>query len=102
MWKVKLPVAGGRAHRGHAVGEPVDPHLVLADPAAGDAGLPATLETLHLNFQGALLIALLIVVGLTARLGLQEVLERITGWTWAALALVGVALLASAKEEQRP
>lgn len=60
---------------------------------------PALLEglaRLSLNFQGALLIALLVVIAGTAALGLNRVLEQANGWTWASLALVILTLLVAA------
>jgi len=60
---------------------------------------PALLESLarlSLNLQGALLIALLVVIAGTAALGLNRVLEQANGWTWASLALVILTLLVAA------
>ncbi|MGC8839185.1 MAG: permease [Anaerolineae bacterium] len=60
---------------------------------------PALLEGLarfNLDFQGALLIALLVVIAGTAALGLNRILERANAWTGIALALVVVTLLVAA------
>jgi len=54
------------------------------------------LARLSLNFQGALLIALLVVIAGTAALGLNRVLEQANGWTWASLVLVILTLLVAA------
>lgn len=46
--------------------------------------------------QGAILIGLLVVIGLAAWRGLDNVTDRITGWSWTALGLVGLTLLVAA------
>jgi uncharacterized membrane protein YraQ (UPF0718 family) len=59
-------------------------------------GITSLLETLHLNLQGALLIILLIVIGLFAWKGLENVLSGVTKWTTATIALVILTLLVAA------
>lgn len=54
------------------------------------------LAQVGLNLQGAVLIGLLLVTAPLAYKGLENVLERITPWTYAALLLVGLTLLAAA------
>jgi uncharacterized membrane protein YraQ (UPF0718 family) len=58
--------------------------------------LQNALEDVNLSFQGALLILMLVVIALTAWRGLEPVLERINGWTWATTALVAATLLIAA------
>ncbi len=65
---------------------PVDFPLVLL----------GSLAQVSLDFQGALLIALLVVIAGTAALGLNRTLEQSNSWTWISLALVAVTLLVAA------
>jgi hypothetical protein len=46
--------------------------------------------------QGVILIGLLALIGLTAWLGLEPVLEGFNGWTWTSLSLVALTLLVAA------
>jgi uncharacterized protein len=62
-------------------------HWVPFDASKGEEGVTA---------QGALLIGLLVLVGLVAWRGLNNVTDGITGWSWAALGLVGLTLLVAA------
>jgi len=43
--------------------------------------------------QGAILIGLLLLIGITAWKGLDNVGERFVGWTWAALGLIALTLI---------
>jgi len=56
----------------------------------------AALDAAHLSVQGALIIFLLVIVGLTAWKGFENVLESTNGWTVLALGFVVVTLLAAA------
>ena len=56
----------------------------------------AALDAVHLNVQGALIIFLLVIVGITAWKGFENVLESISGWTILALGFVVVTLLVAA------
>ena len=58
--------------------------------------LQTALEGVHLNFQGALLIIMLMVIALAAWRGLEPVLEQTNGWTWATMVLVAATLLIAA------
>jgi uncharacterized membrane protein YraQ (UPF0718 family) len=58
--------------------------------------LQNALEDVNLSFQGALLILMLVVIALAAWRGLEPVLERTNGWTWATTALVAATLLIAA------
>jgi len=60
------------------------------------AGFRAALQGVHLTVQGAVLIFMLIVLGVLAWLGLQNVLERTSNWTWATLTTVLLTLLLAA------
>jgi len=59
-------------------------------------GLLDTLAQLELTPQGVLLILLLVIIAPVAYFGLENVLEQINGWTYAAIALVGLTLLMAA------
>jgi hypothetical protein len=65
-------------------------------PVDVPTGLQSALEGMHLSFQGALLILMLMVIALAAWRGLESVLERTNGWTWATTALVAATLLIAA------
>jgi uncharacterized membrane protein YraQ (UPF0718 family) len=56
----------------------------------------AGLNDAHLNVQGALIIVLLLMVGLTAWKGLENVLEAVSGWTLLTLCFVAITLLVAA------
>jgi len=62
-------------------------HLVPFDASKGEEGVTA---------QGTILIGLLILIGLTAWKGLDDILEGVNRWTWAALVLVALTLLTAA------
>lgn len=58
--------------------------LVPFDPARGEEGVTA---------QGALLIGLLILIGISSWKGIENIHEKFTGWTWISTALVGLTLV---------
>lgn len=57
------------------------------DPTRGEEGVTA---------QGALLIALLALIGLTAWKGLERIHDDFNAWTWLATGLVGLTLIVAA------
>ncbi len=57
------------------------------DPTRGEEGVTA---------QGALLIALLVLIGLTAWKGLEKIHDGFNKWTWISTGLVGLTLLIAA------
>lgn len=61
--------------------------LVPYDSSKGEEGVTA---------QGAILIVLLIFIAITARLGLENILEKFSRWTWVTLGLVIITLLVAA------
>lgn len=61
--------------------------LVPFDASRGEEGISA---------QGVILIALLILIGVTSWLGLEQVLEKFNRWTWISLGLVVLTLLVAA------
>lgn len=58
--------------------------LIPFDPARGEEGVTA---------QGALLIGLLVLIGLTAWKGLEKIHDGFNLWTWISTGLVGLTLL---------
>jgi uncharacterized membrane protein YraQ (UPF0718 family) len=61
--------------------------LVPYDAAKGEEGVSA---------QGAVLIGLLVLIGVTSGKGMENIHAGFTRWTWVALGLVGLTLLAAA------
>lgn len=61
--------------------------LVPFDPARGEEGVTA---------QGAFLIGLLILIGITSWKGIENIHEGFTRWTWTSTALVGLTLIVAA------
>jgi uncharacterized membrane protein YraQ (UPF0718 family) len=61
--------------------------LVPFDASKGEEGV---------SVQGAILIALLVLIGSTAYRGLEQILERFNRWTFVSLALVALTLLVAA------
>ena len=68
----------------------------LTLPVDVPTSLQNALEGVHLSFQGALLIVMLMVIALAAWRGLEQVLDRTNGWTWTATGLVAATLLIAA------
>ncbi|MBN1312219.1 MAG: permease [Anaerolineae bacterium] len=79
--QLDIPVRGMDSFQGFLY------QLVPFDPARGEEGVTA---------QGAILIALLALIGLTAWKGLENIHERFTTWTWLSVGLVGLTLLIAA------
>ena len=61
--------------------------LVPYDPARGEEGVTA---------QGAILIGMLALVGISSWKGIDRIHDGFNRWTWAAMAIVGVTLLTAA------
>jgi len=61
--------------------------LVPFDPARGEEGVTA---------QGALLIGMLVLIGLTSWKGIERIHEGFNTWTWVSTGLVGLTLLVAA------
>ena len=62
-------------------------NLVPFDPARGEEGVTA---------QGAILIGLLALIGISSYKGMENIHDGFTRWTWAALVLVSLTLLTAA------
>ena len=78
---VELPVTWADAWQATLV------HWVPFDAARGEEGV---------SFQGSLLIVLLMLIGLAAWRGLEDIVEGANRWTWTALALAAITLLVAA------
>jgi uncharacterized protein len=61
--------------------------LVPFDPARGEEGVTA---------QGAILIGMLVLIGLTSWKGIEHTYEGFNAWTWISIGLVGLTLLVAA------
>jgi uncharacterized membrane protein YraQ (UPF0718 family) len=61
--------------------------LVPFDPSKGEEGVTA---------QGAILIGLLVLIGISSWKGFERIHEGFNRWTWASLILVGITLLTAA------
>ena len=61
--------------------------LVPFDPARGEEGVTA---------QGAILIGMLVLIGLTSWKGIEHIHEGFNAWTWLSTGLVGLTLLVAA------
>lgn len=71
-------------------------HLPFTTPVGG----MNTLAAVNLTVQGAILIVLLVLIGVTAWKGFEKIYEGFTGWTYSALSLIGFTLLIAAPKEQ--
>lgn len=65
-------------------------------PVELPAGLQNSLDALHLTLQGAVLIALLVIIAPIAWKGLNDVVNGFNRWTWTSLGLVATTLLIAA------
>src|SRR5574341_1209942 len=77
-WQITLPIPGMDRFQDWLV------WLVPFDASRGEEGITA---------QGAILIGLLPLIGVTAWLGLEKILEGFNRWTWATLGLTVATLL---------
>ena len=62
-------------------------NLIPYDSAKGEEGVTA---------QGAILIALLILIGITSWKGMENIFDGFNIWTWTSLSIVGLTLLVAA------
>jgi uncharacterized membrane protein YraQ (UPF0718 family) len=65
-------------------------------PVELPAGLQNSLDALRLTLQGAVLIALLVIIAPIAWKGLNDVVNGFNRWTWTSLGLVATTLLIAA------
>jgi uncharacterized membrane protein YraQ (UPF0718 family) len=64
------------------------------------AGLAGMLRSANLSLQGAVLILMLAVIGVLAWKGFENIFDRFSGWTFAALAAIALTILIAAPVEQ--
>ncbi len=68
-------------------------------PADALSGLMQWLASANLTLQGGLLILMLVIIGITSWLGFEKITEGFNGWTYAALAFIGLTILIAAPAE---
>ncbi len=68
-------------------------------PADALSGLMQWLASANLTLQGGLLILMLVIIGITSWLGFENITEGFNGWTYAALAFIGLTILIAAPAE---
>ena len=80
-FQVELPISGANQVQEFLF------KLVPFDPTKGEEGVTT---------QGAILIGLLVLIGISAWRGLEKIHDGFNAWTWVSLALVGLTLLVAA------
>jgi hypothetical protein len=69
-------------------------------PINTDSGFGNFLSSLNLTFQGALLIVMLVVIGVTAWKGFEKILDGFSKWTYTAFVMIALTILIAAPSEQ--
>ncbi|HZK17386.1 MAG TPA: permease [Anaerolineaceae bacterium] len=69
-------------------------------PAGLMGGVGSFLSGMDLTLQGAVLILMLVVIGITSWKGFEKIFEGFTGWTYAALAFIALTILIAAPTEE--
>ncbi len=64
------------------------------------AGLAQTLQAVNLSLQGVFLIGMLVVIGLLAWKGFENIFDRFNGWTYSAFAAIALTILIAAPVEE--
>lgn len=64
------------------------------------AGLGATLKSVNLSLQGAVLILMLAVIGILAWKGFENIFDRFSGWTYATFGAIALTILIAAPVEK--
>jgi uncharacterized membrane protein YraQ (UPF0718 family) len=62
-------------------------------------GFGSFLSTMNLTIQGAVLILMLVVIGITAWKGFENIFAGFTGWTYAAFSFIALTILIAAPKE---
>ena len=62
-------------------------------------GLQNTLTTVNLSFQGGLLILMLIIIGLTAWKGFENIFDGFNAWTYISIGFIALTILIAAPKE---
>jgi len=63
-------------------------------------GFSSFLNSINLTFQGALLILMLVIIGVTAWKGFEKIFDGFNTWTYAAIGLIGLTILIAAPYEE--
>lgn len=71
----------------------------IALPFDWTNGVGRFLAAMNLTIQGALLILMLMVIGVTAWKGFENIFDGFTGWTYAALVFTALTILIAAPKE---
>jgi uncharacterized membrane protein YraQ (UPF0718 family) len=69
-------------------------------PINPDGSLVSLLSSLNLTFQGALLILMLVIIGITAWKGFEKILDGFSTWTYVTFAVIALTILIAAPSEQ--
>ncbi len=69
-------------------------------PVDANSGFLAFLSSINLTAQGAVLIAMLVLIGFTAWKGFETIFDGFTGWTYTAIVLIALTILIAAPKEQ--
>jgi uncharacterized membrane protein YraQ (UPF0718 family) len=69
-------------------------------PFGLDNGFGGLLASLNLTFQGAVLIFMLFVIGITAWKGFEKIFDGFNAWTYAAIGFIALTILIAAPKEQ--
>jgi hypothetical protein len=64
-----------------------------------NSGLGNFLSSFNLTFQGAVLIVMLVVIGITAWKGFENILDGFSKWTYVAFAMIGLTILIASPSE---
>lgn len=68
-------------------------------PFDSNSGVILTLDSLNLTFQGALLILMLLIIGVTAWKGFEKVYDGFNTWTYLAIGFIALTILFAAPKE---
>lgn len=64
-----------------------------------NSGFGNLFSSLNLTFQGAVLIVMLVVIGITAWKGFEKILDGFSKWTYVAFAMIGLTILIASPSE---
>lgn len=68
-------------------------------PFDWNSGVGRPVSSLNLTFQGAVLILMLVVIGITAWKGFEKILDGFSKWTYAAFAMIALTILIASPRE---
>ena len=69
-------------------------------PSGWSGGVGSFLSGMDLTLQGAVLILMLVVIGITSWKGFEKIFDGFNGWTYAALAFIALTILIAAPSEE--